>query len=332
MKYEELVSNLKNKIYNPIYFLTGEQTYYIDSLASIFENDVLSEDEKDFNLSILYGKDVSTKDVIAQAKQYPMMATYQVLIVKEAQDLSKIEELESYIENPLSSTILVLCYKYKKLDGRTSFYKKLKSKAVIFESAKLYDNEIPNWIENQVAKMGYKITPKATVMLSQHLGTDLQKIVNELEKLTIVVPKSTAINEEHIEKHVGVSKEYNIFELLNAIGTRNVNKAYQIVFYFSENEKAMSLPGAIVNLYQYFVKIMKVHFINDKSKGNLASALGVNPYFVKDYTTAAANFPPKKISSIFLILQEYDMKSKGVSNVNSSQGELMKEMIYKILH
>ncbi|MDR2085283.1 MAG: DNA polymerase III subunit delta [Bacteroidales bacterium] len=332
MKYEELLFNLKNRIYNPVYFLTGEQTYYIDSLTSIFENDVLSEDERDFNLSILYGKDVTAKDVAAQAKQYPMMATYQVLIVKEAQDISKIEALESYVSNPLSSTILVLCYKYKKLDGRTSFYKTLKNKAVLFEAPKIYDNEVPSWIEQQCAKMGYKISPKAAVMIAQHIGSDLQKIVNELEKLSIVIPKSSTINEDHVEKHVGVSKEYNIFELQNAVGGRNINKAYQIVMYFAENEKAMSLPGLVVNLYQFFTKLMKYHFVNDKSKQNMASVLGVNPFFVKDYALAASVYPPKKISSIFLILQEYDLKSKGVDNVNSTPGELMKEMIYKILH
>jgi len=332
MKYEEILSNLKNKIYAPVYFLTGEQTYYIDSLTSIFENEILSEDERDFNLCILYGKDVSAKDVISQAKQYPMMGTYQVLIVKEAQDINKIEILESYVSNPLQSTILVLCYKYKKLDGRTAFYKLLKNKAVFFESPKIYDNEIPAWIESQCRKMNYKISPKASVMLAQHLGSDLQKIVNELDKLSIVVSKGSIINEDHIEKHVGVSKEYNVFELQTAIGKKDVQKVYQIVMYFAENEKAMSMPGLIINLYQYFTKLMKYHFIADKSRQGMANALGVNPFFIGDYSTGAANYLPRKISAIFLILQEYDMKSKGVANVNTSPGELMKEMVYKILH
>ena len=315
-----------------MYFLTGEQTYYIDSLTSIFENEILSEDERDFNLCILYGKDVSAKDVISQAKQYPMMGTYQVLIIKEAQDINKIEVLESYVSNPLQSTILVLCYKYKKLDGRTAFYKLLKNKAVFFESPKIYDNEIPAWIESQCRKMNYKISPKASVMIAQHLGSDLQKIVNELDKLSIVVPKGSIINEDHIEKHVGVSKEYNVFELQTAIGNKDIQKAYQIMMYFADNEKAMSMPGLIINLYQYFTKLMKYHFIADKSKQGMANALGINPFFIRDYSIGAANYLPKKISSVFLVLQEYDMKSKGVANVNTSAGELMKEMVYKILH
>lgn len=332
MKFEEIINNLKNKIYSSVYFLTGEQPYYIDIISNAIEDTVLTEEEKGFNQAIVYGRDSNVKDIISMAKQYPMMSTYQVIVVKEAQDLNKIEELEAYIDKPQPSTILVLCYKYKKLDGRTAFYKKLKSKTAFFETPKIYDNQVPQWISERCLNVGYRISPTAALLLSNYLGTDLQKISNEIDKLTLVVPKRTLIDVEHIEKHVGISKDFNVYELQNAIGCKNIMKANQIVNYFADNEKAGPMPMITANLYMFFSKVMRYHFVADRSHMTLSKALGVNPFFIKDYAMAANNYPPKKISEIFMILEDFDMRSKGVNNNSSPQGELLKEMVFKIMH
>lgn len=333
MKFEEIVSNIKNKIFSPVYFLSGEQPYYIDFICNLLEEEILTEDEKGFNQTVVYGKDSNAQDIILTARQYPMMATYQVVIVKEAQDLLNIEMLNDFVANPPESSILVLCYKYKKLDKRSKLAKTLQGpKTVFFETPKLYDNEVPAWIENYCLKKGYRISPKAAMLLGFYLGTDLQKIVNEIEKLTLVVQKGQQITESHIEKHVGISKDYNVFELQNALGARDAIKATRVVMYFADNEKAGALPMVTISLYNYFAKVMRYHFATDKSRTGIAQALGVNPFFVKDYTLAATNYKPRKISEIFSILEEYDLKGKGVNNSSAPSGELLKEMIFKILN
>lgn len=332
MKFEDIISELKQKKYQPVYFLTGEQNYYIDFISDYIEKNVLTEAEKGFNLSILYGKECNAKDIAIKAKQYPMMSAYQVIIIKEAQELSNIDALEDYINNPLDSTILVICYKHKKLDGRKAIAKALKNHTVYFETPRVYDNQIPDWIINYLHKKGRTITPKAAILMANSLGIDLQKIANELEKLLVAVPQKITIDVEHIEKYIGISKDYNVFELQNALGKRNKKDAFRIVYYFAENEKAGPMPMITILLYKYFANIMKLHFLPSKSRSEISSALGINPFFVSDYLDASKNYHPKQISKIFQIIQDYDLKSKGYKNTSTTQGELLKEMIYKIIN
>lgn len=332
MKFEEILSQLKQKIYHPIYVLSGEETYFIDVISDYIEDNVLTDMEKEFNMSVLWGKETDISTIISYAKRFPMMSNYQVVIVKEAQNLTKIEELAAYAENPLKSTILVLVYKYKTLDKRKSFAKLVDKKGVLFESSKLYDNQLPEWINNYIKQKGFTIEPKASVMLSEFLGNDLSKICNEISKLIINIPKNTEITSDHIEKNIGISKDFNIFELQNALGKKNVSKANQIVLYFAENPKDNPLVVTISTLYKYFTNILKCHYAPDKSKNTVASLLGVHPFFAQDYITASSYYSVGKLVDIIKILKEYDLKSKGVDNASATEGELLKEMIYKILH
>lgn len=266
------------------------------------------------------------------AKRYPMMANHQVVIVKEAQNIQKIEELEPYITKPLESTVLVINYKYKKVDKRKSFFKNIGKKGVLFESKKIYDNQIPAWIDKYLHNLGYSISPKAGIMLAEYLGSDLSKIVNEISKLILNIPEKAEINDELIEKNIGVSKDFNIFELQNAIGTRNIVKANRIANYFAANPKENPLVKTIVIIFGYFSKLLIYHQLKDKSKNNVASALSVNPFFVKDYQIAARNYSFGKLILIISFLREYDLKSKGVNSISTNDGELLKELLFKILH
>jgi len=332
MKYEQILSDLKNKIYYPIYFLAGEESYYIDSISDHIEEHVLGEVEKEFNQTIVYGRDTDVLSIISQAKRYPMMANYQVVIVKEAQNIQKIEDLAPYIEKPLESTLLVINYKYKKVDKRKSFFKQIDKKGVLFESKKLYDNQVAGWINTYVSQKGYKITPKASAMLAEFLGTDLSKIVNEISKLILNIEPGSEINDELVERNIGISKDFNIFELQNAIGTRNILKANQIINYFAANPKDNPLVKTITVLNTYFSKVLIYHQLEDKSQNNAAAALSVIPFFVKDYQTAARNYSVGKLVNIIGYLREYDLKSKGVNNISTSDGELLRELLFKIMH
>lgn len=332
MNFDQILNDLKNKIYYPVYFLAGEESYYIDEISDYIEDNVLTDIEKEFNQTVIYGRETDVQSIISSAKRYPMMANYQVVIIKEAQGIQNIEELLPYIENPLDSTLLVVQYKYKKIDKRKSFYKQVDKKGVLFESKKLYDSQIAGWINSYVRERGYEITPKASAMLTEFLGTDLSKVVNEIGKLILNVPEKATINDELVERNIGISKDYNIFELQNAIGTKNVLKANQIGNYFAANQKENSLVKTITILFGFFSKIMIYHQLKDKSRNSVASALSVNPFFVKDYQLAAKSYSLQKLSKIVSLLKEYDLKSKGVNNISTSDGELLKELLFKILH
>jgi len=332
MTFDQIIGDLKNKIYRPVYFLHGEEPYYIDEISSFIEKNVLTDTEKEFNQTIIYGRDTNVQTIVSNAKRFPMMANYQVVIIKEAQYIDKIEELDPYLDNPLDSTILVVSYKYKKIDGRKSLYKKIKKKGVLFESKKIYENQIPTWISNYLAKPGYSITPKASIMLTEFLGTSLSKIVNELGKLVINIPENAQIDDVLVEKNIGISKDFNIFELQNAIGRKDVLKANQIARYFAANPKDNPLVKTIVLLYGYFSKLLVFHQLKDKSNRNIAAELGVNPFFVKDYQMAARNYSFQKLTRIISYLRDYDLKSKGVGSVSATDGELLKELLFKILH
>jgi len=328
---EKIIADIKNRKLKPIYFLMGDEPYYIDLIADCIDKTVLTEDEKGFNQVVLYGRDTTVEDVMGNAKRYPMMAEYQVVIVKEAQELSRnIDKLESYAENPQPTTILVFCYKYKTLDKRKKVSKILEKNGVVFESKKLYENQVGTWINQTLNSSGYKIEPKASAMLVEFLGTDLSKISNELDKLKIILPQGTLINAEHIEKNIGISKDYNVFEFRSALGEKNILKANRIAQYFAQNPKDNPITLITSQVFAFYLQLLQYHGLSDKSPANVAKVLKVNPYFVKDYETAARNYPMKKVSAIVAALREIDLKSKGVGANALPPNELLKEMLIAI--
>ncbi|WP_040280897.1 DNA polymerase III subunit delta [Psychroserpens damuponensis] len=326
-----IVADIKKGNIKPIYFLMGEEPYYIDAISDYIENNVLVEEEKGFNQMVLYGRDVTIDDIVGNAKRFPMMAERQVVIVKEAQDLSRsIEKLAAYAANPQPSTVLVINYKYKKVDKRKALYKAIKKTGVAFESKKMYENQVGEWIRRVLAGQNYTISPKASQMLVEFLGTDLSKINNELEKLKIVLPEGTQISAEHVEQHIGISKDYNNFELRKAIGAGDTLKAFKIVKYFADNPKDNPMVMTVSLLFSFFSQLLHYHGLNDKNPRNVASALKINPYFVNEYVTAARNFPMRKVSQVISTLREFDVRSKGVQSNAVPQGDLLKELLVKI--
>jgi len=329
---KQLVTDIKSGTIKPIYFLMGEEPYYIDKISDFIEQNVLLEEEKGFNQMVLYGRDVTIDDIVGNAKRYPMMAERQVLIIKEAQDLSRtIEKLVDYALNPQPTTLLVVNYKYKKIDKRKALYKAIKKIGVVYESKKLYENQVGEWIRRVLSPKDYSITPKAAQMLVEFLGTDLSKISNELEKLQIILPKGSQITPELIEENIGISKDFNNFELRKAVGNKNVVKAHQIANYFAENTKDNPMVVTVALLFNFFSQLLHYHGLNDKSSRSVAAALKINPYFVNEYITAARNYPMKKVSKVISTLREFDVKSKGVGANALPQGDLLKEMLVRIM-
>lgn len=327
----KIINDIKNGQIKPIYFLMGEEPYYIDKLTEYIENNVLSEDEKGFNQMVLYGRDVTVEDVVGNAKRYPMMADRQVVIVKEAQELSRtIEKLESYAENPQPTTVLVIAYKYKTLDKRKKLTKLIDKNGLLFESKKLYENQVAAWISRVLKPKEYSIDPKASAMLVEFLGTDLSRISNELDKLQIILPKGTTISPNHIEENIGFSKDFNVFELRKAIGDRNVLQAYRIADHFAQNKKEYPMVLTVSMVFSFFSALLQYHGLKDKSAGNVSRVLKVNPYFLKDYDVALKNYPMKKVSSIIATLRDIDVKSKGVGANQLDESDLLKEMLIKI--
>lgn len=328
---EKIIADIKNRKLKPIYFLMGDEPYYIDLITDCIDKTVLNEDEKGFNQVVLYGRDTTVEDIVGNAKRYPMMAEHQVVIIKEAQELSRnIDKLESYAENPQPTTILVFCYKYKTLDKRKKVTKTLEKNGVVFESKKLYENQVGSWINQSLIASGYKIEPKASAMLVEFLGTDLSKISNELDKLKIILPQGTLITAEHIEKNIGISKDYNVFEFRSALGEKNILKANRIAQYFAQNPKDNPITLITSQVFAFYLQLLQYHGLSDKSQGNVAKVLKVNPYFVKDYETAARNYPMKKVSAIVAGLRDIDLKSKGVGANALPPSELLKEMLIAI--
>ena len=329
---KQLVADIKDGNIKPIYLLMGEEPYYIDKISNYIEDNVLDEADKGFNQVVLYGSDITVDDIVANAKRFPMMAERQVVIIKEAQELSRtIEQLSKYAENPQPSTVLVINYKYKKIDKRKALYKTIKKSGIVFESKKLYENQVADWIRRVLSPKQYSITPKAAQMLVEFLGTDLSKINNELEKLQSIIPKGTQITPELIEKNIGISKDFNNFELQNAVGQRDVLKVHRIINYFAQNPKDNPMIVTVSLLNNFFTQLLKYHGLENKQERSVASNLGVNPYFVKDYISAAHNYPMRKVSQIISILREFDVKSKGVGSNAVPQGELLKELLVKIM-
>tara|TARA_R110001583_G_scaffold4351_2_gene25221 strand:- start:56094 stop:57095 length:1002 start_codon:yes stop_codon:yes gene_type:complete len=328
----KIVSDIKSGNVKPIYFLMGDEPYYIDKISEFIENNVLTEGEKEFNQMVLYGRDVAVEEISDNAKRFPMMSEKQVVIVKEAQDLSRsIEKLVSYAENPQPSTVLVICYKYKTIDKRKKLYKAIQKIGLVYESKKLYENQVGDWIRRVLAGKKYQIDSKAALMLVEFLGNDLSKISNELDKLMVVLPKDSIITPKDIEENIGISKDYNNFELRKAIGERNVYKSNMIINYFAQNQKANPIVVTTSLLNSFFTQLLIYHSLNDKSKSSVAKALGVNPFFVSDYITAAKNYPMRKVSQVIAFLRDADVKSKGVG-ANLPAGDILKELLFKIIH
>lgn len=336
---KQLISDLKAGHFAPIYLLTGEENYYIDLVSDFFEEHIVSDDFKDFAQTIFYGRDVTMEDVIERASTMPMLSPIQLVMVKEAQDIGKSknksvadwDSLIRYLNNPQPSTVLVLCYRHTKMDKRTKAYKAISEKGVIYERNKMYDNEIPGWISNIVAQRGYRITERAAVLMAESIGNNLSKIVNELSKIYITLPAGSTINEEIIEYNVGISKDYNVFELQNAIGRRDVERCNRIVNYFAANPKDNPIQMVLPSLYGFFIKVMLFHQEPDKKLA--AQKMGINPFFMKDYEVAARNYTLGKLASCIGYLHETDLRSKGVRNTGTTtDGELLKELVFKIIH
>lgn len=333
MNYIDIIESIKNKsqLY-PIYFLTGEEPYFINKIVDNLTSNILTEEEKEFNQTILYGQETNINEVINQAKQYPFGCERRLIIVKEAQHIKKIEDLEKYLENPQKHTILVICYNNKSIDKRKKIVKIIKEKFCFFESKKIYLEKIPNWIINNLKEKNYQIDQKAAYLLSNHIGNDLTKINNEINKLTLSIKNNTIINTEIIEKYVGISKDYNIFEFQDSIAKKNIFKAYNILAYFSKNTKTHNIIPIINNLFLFFQKIIILNSLKDKSNASISSNLKINPYFISQYKLTAKNYSPTQVIIILQHLKEYDLKSKGVNNNSTNQTELLKELTYKILH
>ena len=334
MEFEQIIQELKKKIYHPVYFLTGDEPYYIDQVSDYIENNVLTDAEKGFNQVIFYGRDSEALSVMEAARRFPMMSSQQVIIVKEAQDWKNLEALQKYLAAPSKTTILVINYKYKKIDGRTELAKLLKKNALYFESKKIRDYQVPQWVDKYCRDNNYSITPQATQMLADFLGEDLSKVVNELRKLFILVPKGTQITPDHVEKNIGISKDYNPFELTNALGNRDILKANRIITYFAANPNSNPVPVTLGVLYSYFARLFRYHFLPDKKETEVMKALRLSsPFIARKTIEEAKRYHPTKLFEIIRLLREFDMKSKGLETSGDvSEGDLYKELIYKILH
>lgn len=330
----QLIEDIKAKKFAPVYLITGEENYYIDLVSDFIEKNIIDESMRDFDQTVVYGRDVTMGNVLDMAMRYPMMSPVQVVMVKEAQDISKKEEwdlLAKYLENPQKQTILAFCYRHKKLDKRSSAYKAIKEKGVVYEKNKIYDSEVPGWIASVVQQRGYSITQRGAMMLSESLGNNLDKIANELSKIYISIPVGSTIDEDTIETNVGISKDYNVFELQNAIGRRDIERCARIVNYFVANPKEAPMPVLLASLYSFFIKIMLFHQEPDRNRA--AAVLKVNPYFISSYETAARNYSLGKLASCIGYLHEADLRSKGYkSSSNVTDGDIIKELVFKIIH
>lgn len=332
MTFNQIIADIKRNVFYPIYLLHGEEEYFIDKISDLLETSVLDEGEREFNQTVLYGKETDDLTIVAQAKRYPMMANHNVIIVKEAQNLRNYNALDDYAKNPLASTVLVLCYKYKKFDGRKAFAKFAAKLGVVFESKVLYDNEVEGWIESYLKSKGYTINAPAKRLISESIGTNLSRLVNELDKVLITESPGSTINESMVQKNIGISKDYNVFELNKAIGERDILKCNKIINHFSANPKANPLVLVFSMMYRNFSQLIRYHYLENKSERMVASALKISPFFVKDTVRAANNFSIRQLVYAVDCLHEADLKLKGVGAAGMTEGEILREMIFKILH
>jgi DNA polymerase III subunit delta len=331
MSVEKIISDWKKKVFKPVYWLEGEEDYFIDKAIDHAEHNILSDSESSFNLSIFYGKDANWAEVITACRRYPMFAERQVVILKEAQQMRDVEKLEPYIENPLASTVFIVSYKEKKLDARKKFTKLVKEKGVLVSTKKMYDREVPGWTQELLQSKGLSITAKALALVVDHIGNDLTRIENEIEKLSLNLGQRRSITEEDIEEYIGVSKDYNVFELQSALATKNLPKCIQIIQYFESNPKAGPVQLILPSLYNFFSKVFMVFGAGSMDEKTVASAIGVNPYFIKDYLQAAKLYTYPGVEKSLLLLHNYNLKSIGVGSTNTDDASLMKELVVKMI-
>jgi len=326
-----IISDWKKGTYKPIYWLEGEEEYFIDKVMKYAESNILKESETGFNLSVFYGKDADWAAVINACRRYPMFAERQVVLLKEAQQMRDIEKLEAYIENPLTSTIFVVSYKEKKVDGRTRLAKLLKEKGVVLTTKKLYDNQLPEWTEELVESKELNISQKALMLLVDHIGNDLSRIENEIDKIAINLGKRKGITETDVEQYVGVSKDFNVFELQAALATKNLSKAIQIIQYFEANPKAAPIQLILPSLYTFFSKAFMIYGLNTRDEKTIAASLGINPFFIKDYLRTITLYSYADIEKLLLLLSDYNLKSIGINNPGATDASLLKEMVVKMI-
>lgn len=331
MNLEKILSDLKNKRYKPVYWLEGDEEYFIDQLINYAEHQILTQEEAAFNLTILYGREVSWTDVLNVCRKYPMFSNLQVVIIKEAQNFKDIDKLEGYIENPLTSTLLFIAYKNKKVDGRTRMAKLLKDKAVLVSTKKIYDNALPEWTNDLIKTKGYAISNNALFLLIDHIGNDLSRLNNEIDKLALNLSGRKNITEDDIETFVGISKEFNIFELQHAIAGKDLYKAVRIIQYFDANPKAAPLQLIFPSLYNFFSKVQMIYSVPSRDEKSVASTIGVNAYFVKDYLQTAMKFSAAEIEKILLLLHHYNLKGIGINDAGTTDSMLLKEMVVKMI-
>jgi len=334
MEFENILSDLKNKIYKPLYLFYGEESYFIDELTNYISHNILNESEKAFNQTVVYGKDVSVVDVVEMSRRYPMMSNLQVIIIKEAQEMKKFKEFEPYVANPLLSTILVFNFKYtRSIDKRLKVNSLIAKNGVVFESKKLYENQVYSWITNNLKKDNLTIHPEAVRLLYESIGSDLSLLNNELKKLSISLSgTSQQISKDDVAENIGVNRNFNVFELQKAMGSKDRLTVYKIFDYFNKDTKSNPLIVTVARLFDYFSKLILLHTLTDKSKGNIASNLGVNIYFVDEYLTAIRNYPLSKLIDIVSYLRDTDLKLKGIGANTPTEKDLSSELIYKILH
>jgi DNA polymerase-3 subunit delta len=331
MAVEKIIAEWKKNVFKPVYWLEGEEEYFIDKVINYAEHNILNESEASFNLSIFYGRDANWADVINACRRYPMFAERQVVVLKEAQHMRDVEKLEAYVENPLSSTIFVVAYKNKKVDGRTKFAKTLKDKAVLVSTKKIYENQLPDWTQELVQSKGLTITPKGLALLVDHIGNDLSRIENEIGKITVNLGKRKSITEEDIEEFVGVSKEFNVFELQSALAKKDLAKAIRIIQYFEANPKAAPIQLILPSLYGFFSKVFMIHGAGTNDEKGVAAAVGINPFFIKDYMQAAKVYDYASVENVLLLLHNYNLKSIGVNSMGAEDASLLKEMVVKMV-
>ncbi len=331
MSAEKIIGEWKKGTFKPVYWLEGEEPYFIDQVVSYAEHKILNESEAGFNLTVFYGKDADWASVVNACMRYPMFAERQVVLLKEAQQMRDIEKLESYIDNPLSSTIFVVSYKEKKVDGRSKLAKLLKQKGELLSTKKMYESQLPEWAGNMIKQHGLSIAQKALFLLVDHIGNDLSRMENEIEKLAVNLNGRKNITEDDIENYIGVSKEFNVFELQSAIAQKDLSKAIRIIQYFEANPKAAPIQLILPALYNFFSKVFMLYSLPNPDEKSVAAALGVNPYFVKDYMTTARKYDYAGVEKILLLLHQYNLRSVGVHNAASSDASLMKEMAVKMM-
>ena len=331
MSAEKILTDLRKKVYKPVYWLEGDEEYFIDQVISFAEHSILSPEEASFNQTVFYGRDAAWTDVVNVAMRYPMFAERQVVILKEAQSMRDLEKLESYISKPLDSTILFIAYKNKKVDGRTKLAKLLKEKAVFFTTKKLYDNELPDWTQALVRSKGFTITNKALFLLIDHIGNDLNRLNNEVDKLVLNLSDRKNITEDEVENYVGISKEFNVFELQQAIAQKDLYKAIRIINYFEANPKAAPLPLIFPSLYNFFSKVQMIYSVPVRDEKSVAAAIGVNNFFVRDYLQTATRFSAHEVEKLILLLHQYNLKGIGINDAGSTDGMLLKEMVVKMI-